>query len=33
MHASATEGNEAETIYRFVMWDQYKVYAAVSERL
>jgi hypothetical protein len=33
MHASATEGKEAETIYRFVLWDQYRVCAAVSERL
>ena len=33
MQASATEGNDAQTIYQFVLWDQYKVCAAVSERL
>ena len=31
--ASATEGKNASTIYHFVLWDQYKVCAAVSERL
>lgn len=32
MQASVTEGNVAETIYRFVLWNQYKVCASVSER-
>jgi hypothetical protein len=31
MQASATEGATAATIYRFVLWDQYMVCAAVSE--
>jgi hypothetical protein len=33
MQAAAQEGNRAETVYRFVLWDQFKVCASVSERL
>jgi hypothetical protein len=31
MYADATEGDRSLTIYRFVMWSQYKVYAAVVD--
>jgi len=33
MQATASEETEAETIYRFVLWEQYTVYATVSEKL